>query len=76
MNLDGSAIVRGATETEQGFRVELCGFEEVVLAPEVEDAELVVMVPDTTEVPQAAALLMDAQVSAGAGTFRAPSVTQ
>lgn len=71
--LGGSGIIRGATETEQGFMVEVCVFETVVIDPEVEEVELV---PDTAEVPQAEALLVDAELSGVSGVFWDPSVTQ
>lgn len=71
--LGGSGIIRGATETEQGFTVEVCGVETVVVDPEVEDVELV---PDTTEVPPAEALLVDAELSGVSGVFWDPSVRQ
>lgn len=76
VNLDGSAITRGATETEQAFRLEVCGLEEVVIGPEEEGVELLVMVADTTELPQAEGLLSDAGVSGVVGIFWDPSVTQ
>lgn len=66
VNLDGSGSMRGATETEQGFTV------EAGTHPEVEELELVGMLAEPTEVPQA-----DAGVSGGSGVgFRDPSVTQ
>lgn len=71
--LGGSGIIRGVTETEQGFTVEVCGFETVVMDPEVEDVELV---PDTTEGPPAGAPLVDAELSGVSGVFWDPSVRQ
>lgn len=71
VSLDGSGSMRGATETEQGFTV------EAGTHPELEELELVGMVAEPTEVPQAEALLADAGVSGESGVvFRDPSVTQ
>lgn len=76
VTLDGSGIIRGATETEQGFIAEVCAFEKAGVDPEVEDVALVATVPGTTEVPQPEPPLMGALVSTVAGSFRDPSVTQ
>lgn len=76
INVGGSGIIRGATETEQGFRVDVCGFERAVMDPEVEDGEPGGMVADTTELPQADALVMEAEDSGVVSIFRDPSVTQ
>lgn len=76
VTLDGSGITRGATETKQGFIVEVCAFEKAGVDPEVEEAALAGTVPGPTDVPQLEPLLMGAQVSTVAGSFRDPSETQ
>lgn len=78
INLDGSGIASGETETEQGF-TEVCGFEQAVTDPEVTDVEVAVTVPDATEVSEDEEAVMLAEVpevSGVVGIFSDPSVGQ
>lgn len=79
IKLDGSGIVSGETETEQGFTEEVCGFEKAATDPEVTGVGLVVLVPDATDVSDDEEVGMDAEaaeVSGVVGVFRDPSVEQ
>lgn len=67
INLDESGIIRGETETEQGFIEEVCGLEEVVIDPEVTDVELVVIAADTTEASQVEEVVTDADITGESG---------
>lgn len=73
IDLDGSGIVSGETETEQGFTEEVCGLEEAATDPEVTGVELVVLVPGATGVSDDEEVGMDAEVSGVVGIFRDPS---
>lgn len=77
MIVDGSSIIRGETETEQGFIEELGRFETATTDPEVTDVELVATAADTTEVSGAEEVAMEAEVTGVSGVvgfLRDPSV--